>query len=63
MTRPTFQNTDPAHRLLWSGLSSDDPAAEVGVLGVPFDNATSFRKGAAFAPARVIYEVFGWVKE
>jgi agmatinase len=34
-------------------LSSDDPAAEVGVLGVPFDNATSFRKGAAFAPDRM----------
>ena len=43
----------PAHRYLWSGLLSDDPAAEVGVLGVPFDNATSFRKGASFAPARI----------
>lgn len=43
----------PAHRWLWSGLSSDDPDAEAGVLGVPFDNATSFRKGAAFAPARI----------
>jgi len=43
----------PAHRHLWSGLSSDDPGAEVGVLGVPFDNATSFRKGASFAPAKI----------
>lgn len=43
----------PAHRRLWSGLCSDDPAAEVGVLGVPFDNATSFRKGAALAPTRI----------
>lgn len=43
----------PPHRHLWSGLSSADPQAEVGVLGVPFDNATSFRKGAAFAPARI----------
>jgi agmatinase len=43
----------PAHRYLWSGLSSDDPAAQVGVLGVPFDNATSFRKGASFAPAKI----------
>ena len=43
----------PAHRWLWSGLSSDDPAAEVGVLGVPFDGATSYRKGASFAPARM----------
>ena len=32
----------PVHRRLWSGLCSDDPAAEVGVLGVPFDNATSY---------------------
>jgi agmatinase len=43
----------PAHRYLWSGLASDDPSAEIGVLGVPFDNATSFRKGASFAPARI----------
>jgi agmatinase len=43
----------PPHRHLWSGLSSDAPTAEVGILGVPFDNATSFRKGAAFAPARI----------
>jgi len=43
----------PAHRRLWSGLSSADPAAEVGVLGVPFDNATSFRKGASFTPAKI----------
>jgi agmatinase len=53
MTRSALQDTDPAHRRLWSGLSSDEPAAEVGVLGVPFDNATSFRKGAAFAPAKI----------
>jgi agmatinase len=43
----------PAHRYLWSGLSSDDADAEVGVLGIPFDNATSFRKGASFAPAKI----------
>ena len=41
------------HRDLWSGLVSDDPAAEVGVLGVPFDGAVSFRRGTAFAPARL----------
>jgi agmatinase len=34
-------------------LVSDDPAAEVGILGVPFDGATSFRRGAAFAPAKL----------
>ena len=43
----------PTHRRLWSGLSSDDPEAEIGILGIPFDNATSFRKGAAFAPAKI----------
>lgn len=34
-------------------MSSDDPAAEVGVLGVPFDGAVSFRRGTAFAPAKL----------
>ncbi|UCC63241.1 MAG: agmatinase [Anaerolineae bacterium] len=47
------QAIHPAHRHLWSGLSSDNPAAQVGILGVPFDNATSYRKGAALAPARI----------
>lgn len=48
-----YTNPLPPHRRLWSGLHSDDPAAEVGVMGVPFDNATSFRKGAAQAPAKI----------
>jgi agmatinase len=43
----------PPHRDLWSGLASDDPAAEVGILGVPFDGAVSFRRGTAFAPTRL----------
>jgi agmatinase len=43
----------PPHRDLWSGLISDDPAAEVGVLGVPFDGAVSFRRGTAFAPSKL----------
>jgi agmatinase len=47
------QSIRPAHRWLWSGLSSDDAAAEIGILGVPFDNATSYRKGASFAPAKI----------
>ncbi len=34
-------------------MNSDDPAAEVGVLGVPFDGAVSFRRGTAFAPAKL----------
>lgn len=29
------------------------PAAEVGVLGMPFDNATSFRKGISFGPVKI----------
>ncbi|MEA1996554.1 MAG: agmatinase [Gemmatimonadota bacterium] len=50
----TFSDTiQPAHRQLWSGLASDDLAAEVGLLGVPFDGATSFRKGASFAPRKI----------
>ncbi|MCD6135114.1 agmatinase [Candidatus Bipolaricaulota bacterium] len=43
----------PAHRQLWSGLASDDASSEIGVLGVPFDGATSFRKGASFAPSKI----------
>jgi len=41
----------PAHRRLWSGLANDDTNAEIGILGIPFDGATSFRKGASFAPS------------
>jgi agmatinase len=40
-------------RDVWSGMISDDPSAEVGVLGVPFDRAVSFRAGTSFAPARL----------
>jgi agmatinase len=43
----------PLHRDLWSGLISDDPGAEVGVLGVPFDGAVSFRRGTAAAPDKL----------
>ena len=43
----------PKHRKLWSGLTSDDASAEVGILGVPFEGAASFRKGTAQAPARI----------
>lgn len=43
----------PPHRHPWSGLTSDDPGAEIGVLGVPFDGAVGFRRGAAFAPAKL----------
>ncbi len=43
----------PVHRQVWSGLASEDARAEVGVLGIPFDGAASFRRGAAFAPQRI----------
>jgi agmatinase len=46
-------SVQPSHRDVWSGLACDDPAAGIGVLGVPFDGAVSFRRGAAFAPARL----------
>ncbi len=49
----SLSHITPPHRWLWSGLVSDAPDAEVGILGVPFDNATSFRKGAAFAPSKI----------
>jgi agmatinase len=41
------------HRSVWSGLSSHNDTAEVGVLGIPFDNAVSWRPGARHAPARI----------
>ena len=48
---------DPPHRSLWSGLA-DVPGAsagdeEIGVLGVPFDGASSFRAGSSEAPQRI----------
>jgi agmatinase len=50
MTQEKLPYRLPRH--VWSGLISADPAAEVGVLGVPFDGAVSFRRGTAFAPAK-----------
>jgi len=40
-------------REVWSGMVNDDPSANVGVLGVPFDRAVSFRSGTSFAPAKL----------
>jgi agmatinase len=45
--------TTPAHRASWSGLAGHSEQATVGILGVPFDNAASFRRGAAAAPAKI----------
>lgn len=41
------------HRALWSGLVSLDDEAEIAILGVPFDNAVSWRGGARHAPQRL----------
>jgi agmatinase len=41
------------HRALWSGLVSQADDAEIGVLGVPFDNAVSWRGGTRHAPQRI----------
>jgi agmatinase len=41
------------HRALWSGLTSSAPTAEIGLLGVPFDNAVSWRSGSRHAPQRI----------
>jgi agmatinase len=41
------------HHSPWSGLASDDDSAEIGVLGIPFDAAVSWRGGARHAPDRI----------
>lgn len=41
------------HRALWSGLASPEAEAEIAILGVPFDNAVSWRGGARHAPQRL----------
>jgi len=46
-------HNDPPHRRPWSGLSTDDSQADLGILGIPYDGAASFRKGAAQAPTRI----------
>lgn len=48
-----FGSVAPPHRDLWSGLCTHELDAQVGVLGVPFDGAVSYRRGTAFAPARL----------
>jgi len=41
---------DPSHRLLWSGLATDDAESDIGI---PFDSASSFLKGSAEAPDKI----------
>jgi len=43
----------PKHRAVWSGLSSNALDADIGILGIPYDGAASFRAGAANAPQRI----------
>ncbi len=43
----------PTHRALWSGLTANLSEADIGIVGIPYDGAASFRKGAAQAPARI----------
>ncbi len=47
--------TAPPHRHIWSGLASVSSAGDeaVGILGIPFDGASSFRRGSAEAPDRI----------
>ena len=47
------RDLQPNHRALWSGLASDLSEADIGILGVPYDGAASFRKGASQAPERI----------
>jgi len=49
----TTEGSPPPHRRLWSGLITDAETADIGILGVPFDGATSYRRGAALAPAKL----------
>ncbi len=41
------------HHSLWSGLASADADAEIAVMGIPFDNAVSWRDGTQHAPERI----------
>ncbi len=41
------------HHSRWSGLESTADTAEIAVLGVPFDNAVSWRGGTRHAPQRM----------
>lgn len=42
----------PSHRHNWSGIPSAENAT-IGIMGIPFDAAVSFRSGAAHAPANI----------
>jgi len=52
-----LDSVDAPREDLWSGListcSAGSAEAEVGILGIPFDGAVSYRRGAALAPSRL----------
>lgn len=41
------------HHSRWSGLESSDDETDIGLLGIPFDNAVSWRGGTRHAPERM----------
>ncbi len=43
----------PSYNVPWAGMNLAGDDADIGVLGVPWDNATSNRRGAAEAPANI----------
>ena len=47
------KSVEPKHRKLWSGLAVEGTTADLAILGIPFDGAASFRRGAAEAPAAI----------
>jgi len=52
--RTMSKGAQPAHRSVWSGLTTADAdRAHVGILGIPYDGASSFRKGSSEAPSRI----------
>lgn len=46
-------NITPKHRSIWSGMNTGESNAKVGILGIPFDDSVSFRKGASQAPSKI----------
>lgn len=43
----------PSYNNPWAGMTLAGEDADIGVLGVPWDNAASYRRGAADAPANI----------
>jgi len=43
----------PSYNNPWAGMDLTADNADIGILGVPWDNAASYRRGAAEAPANI----------